>query len=70
MEPNSAPIPDEILPAQIKAVITGAISLISESATIPGNQDSAPNLTNVGLDCNVRTKPIMKPVMATKGNDL
>jgi len=70
IEPNSAPIPDEIFPAQIRAVITGAISLISESATIPGSQDSAPNFTKVGRDCMVSTSPIMKPVMATSGNDL
>ena len=50
IEPSSAPIPDEIFPAQISAVITGAISLINESATIPGNQDSAPNLARVGRD--------------------
>ena len=70
IEPNSAPIPDAILPAQIKAVITGAISLISDNATIPGNHDSAPNSARVGRDCNVSTRPIMKPVIPTSGSDL
>src|SRR6187397_2496717 len=70
MEPNSAPIPEEIFPAQINAVITGAISRINESATIPGNQDSAPNSANVGRDWMVSTNPIIKPVIATNGMDL
>ena len=70
IEPNSAPIPDAILPAQIKAVITGAISRIKDSETILGNQLSAPNCTIVGRDCTVKTNPMMKPVTMTKGNDL
>jgi hypothetical protein len=50
IEPNSAPIPEAIFPAQIKAVITGAISRIKDKETMLGNQDSAPNFNNVGLD--------------------
>lgn len=50
MDPSSAPIPDDTLPAQIKAVITGAISLINERETMPGIQDSAPNLDIAGRD--------------------
>jgi hypothetical protein len=33
IEPSSAPIPDETFPAQINAVITGAISLIKRHHT-------------------------------------
>ncbi len=43
MEPNSAPIPEPIRPAQIKAVIIGPISLIIEILTIEGIQETAPN---------------------------
>src|SRR6187551_2145150 len=57
IEPNSAPILDAIFPAQIKAITTGTISRTNESPTILGNQDSAPNLTNVGRDCIVSTNP-------------
>ena len=70
IDPNSAPMPDETFPAQINAVITGAISRINQSAPIPGNQDSAPNFDKVGRDCRVSTNPIIKPVTATNGNDL
>ena len=70
IEPNSAPMPDAILPAHINAVMTGAISLTNDSATMPGNQLSAPNSAKVGRDCKVRTTPMMKPVIATNGNDL
>ena len=41
---------EAIFPAQINAVITGAISRISERETILGNHDSAPNFDMVGLD--------------------
>ena len=67
---NIAPMPEAIFPAQIKAVITGAISLINDSATIPGNHDSAPNSANVGRDCMVSTSPIINPVIPTSGSDL
>ena len=66
MEPNSAPIPEPILPAQIKAVIMGPISLIIEILTIDGIQETAPNSCSVGLDCRSKTKPIINPVTATK----
>lgn len=70
IDPNSAPIPDDILPAQIRAVITGAISLIKDSETMLGIQDSAPNFDIAGLDWMVNTSPIIKPVMVTNGKDL
>src|SRR6185437_844378 len=70
IDANSAPMPEPTLPAKIKAVITGPISLTIETATIAGNHDSAPNSASVGLDCIVSTNPIINPVMATNGNDL
>jgi len=48
IEPNSAPIPEPIFPAQINAVMTGPISLISDTATIPGSMFTAPKRTRVG----------------------
>src|SRR6187399_64267 len=69
MDPNSAPMLEPILPAQIKAVITGPISRITEIATIEGNHDSAPNSSRVGLDCTVSTIPIMAAVIPTNGKD-
>ena len=70
IDPSSAPIPDPILPAQISAVITGDISRTSETATIEGNSDSAPNSTSVGLDWIVSTKPMINAVIPTRGKDL
>ncbi|MDP9955495.1 hypothetical protein J2X97_001132 [Epilithonimonas hungarica] len=35
-----------------------------------GIQDSAPNLDIAGLDWMVNTRPIIKPVIVTNGNDL
>ena len=49
IEPNSAPMPEPTFPAQINAVITGPISLINDTATIPGNMVIAPKVTNDGL---------------------
>jgi len=70
MEPSSAPMPELIFPAQIKAVMTGPISRISETATMPGSKDSAPKLINVGLDWMVNTRPMMNPVMEMSGKVL
>src|SRR5882724_7694938 len=70
MEPSSAPIREPIFPAHISAVITGPISLTTETDTIPGNNDSAPNVTSDGRDCRVSTSPMMNAVMPTRGNDL
>ena len=70
IDPNSAPMPDAIFPAQINPVITGPISLISETATMPGRRLSAPKSTKTGRVCIVSTKPIMLPVTEMSGNDL
>src|SRR5690242_12402096 len=70
IDPNSAPMPEPILPAQISAVITGEISRTSDTATIEGRSDSAPNSTKVGRDWMVSTNPIINAVIATSGSDL
>jgi len=69
IEPISAPIPEPILPAQIKAVIMGPISLMMEILTIEGIQETAPNFSNVGLDCSVKTNPIINPVTLTNNKE-
>ena len=50
IEPNSAPMPEPILPAQINEVTTGVISRTSEIDTIAGSKEAAPNSTKVGRD--------------------
>jgi len=67
MLPSSAPMLLPILPAQIKAVITGAISRTMLMATMAGNMLSAPKRAKVGRLCTVSTKPMMKAVIPTKG---
>ena len=69
IEPNSAPKLEAIRPEQIKAVITGHNSLTMEIPTILGIQDTSPNSIRVGLVCNVSTKPMIKPVVATNRSD-
>lgn len=69
MEPNSAPIPEAIRPAQIRAVITGPISLTIDIPTIFGIHETAPNSIRVGRDCKVSTKPKIKPVNPTKNQE-
>ena len=69
IEPNSAPIPEPILPAQIKAVMMGPISRIIETLTIEAIQETAPNSCNVGRDCKVNTKPMIKPVTLTNNKE-
>src|SRR5690554_7249218 len=50
IEPSSAPIPEPILPAQIRAIITGPISLTIDILIIEGIQASAPKSAKVGRD--------------------
>ncbi|MCK7484097.1 MAG: hypothetical protein MZU97_00040 [Bacillus subtilis] len=50
IEPSSAPIPDPILPAHIKPVITGPISLTMDIDIIVGINETAPNLVSIGID--------------------
>jgi hypothetical protein len=50
IDPSSAPIPEPIFPAQINAVMTGPISLISDMATIPGSMATAPKFKSAGRD--------------------
>jgi len=70
IEPSSAPIPDPILPVNIKAVITGPISRIKEIATIDGTNESAPNFPKVGKVCNVRVNPKINEVTPISESDL
>jgi hypothetical protein len=37
---------------------------------IVGIKERAPNFVSIGIACNARTNPIMKPVMLTSPNDL
>ncbi len=69
MDPISAPMPEPILPAQINAVMIGPISRIIETLTIAGIQEAAPNCSKVGRDCNVKTSPIINPVVATRNKE-
>jgi hypothetical protein len=69
MDPSSAPIPEPMRPAQIKAVIIGPISRIIEILTMDGIHDTAPNSRRVGRDCKVNTKPMMNPVTATNNKE-
>ena len=70
IDPSSAPIPEATRPAQIRATITGPISLTIEIPTMLGIQETAPNSSRVGLVCKVSTSPMMNPVILTKGKDL
>ena len=70
IEPNSAPMLDPTLPAQIKAVTKEANARRIAIEISDGNQDVAPNVSNEGRDCFVNTIPVINPVKATNGNDL
>ena len=48
IEPSSAPIAEPILPAQIRPVITGPISLTTAIYIIAGIRETAPNFSIVG----------------------
>lgn len=69
IDPNSAPMLDPILPAQINAVTNEAKALTMAIETKEGNQDVAPNSANEGRDCLVNTIPVIKPVSVMSGND-
>src|SRR5665213_1171888 len=70
MDPNSAAILEPTLPAQISAVTNGAKARIIAMATRLGNQEVAPKVDKDGLDCLVKTRPVIKPVSEIKNNDL
>src|SRR5437763_7447729 len=70
IEPNSAPMLEPTLPAQISAVTNGASALIMAMATSDGSQEVAPNSERDGLDCFVKTSPVIKPVSVINGSDL
>ncbi len=68
--PNSAPILEPNLPAQINPVINGPSERTTACETKEGNQDSAPKEARDGCDCFVNTTPARKEVKVTKNNDL
>src|SRR5215218_963050 len=70
IDPSSAPMLEPTLPAQIRAVTNGASDFITAIPTREGNHEVAPNSESDGLDCLVKTKPVMRPVTAISGNDL
>lgn len=70
MEPNSAPMLEPTLPAAIKEVTNGASALIIAMDIKDGNQELAPNSAREGLDCLVKTSPVINPVKDTNGSDL
>ena len=61
---------DPTFPALIRAVTNGASALIIAMETKEGNQEVAPKSANDGLDCLVKTRPVIKPVSEIKGRDL
>ena len=69
-QPKDFDIATSATPEQIKAVITGPISLTMEMPTILGIQETAPNSIKVGRVWSVNTNPIMNPVVATSISDL
>ena len=70
MEPNSAPILEPTLPAQIKAVTNGPKALTMAIPMREGNHELAPKSSSEGRDCLVKTIPTIKPVTVIKPNDL
>src|SRR6185312_14871388 len=70
MEPNSAAIFEPTLPAQINAVTKGANARIIAIATRLGIHEVAPTSASEGLDCFVKTSPVIKPVREMRNNDL
>lgn len=70
MEPNSAPILEPTLPAQINDVTSGAKARIMAIVTREGSHDVAPKVSSEGRDCFVKTKPVTKPVNEIRTNEL
>ena len=70
IEPSSAPILEPTFPAAIREVRSGAKVLSNAIPTKDGNQEVAPNSAREGLDCLVKTIPVMKPVKEIKARDL
>jgi hypothetical protein len=62
IELSSAPICDPTFPEAINAVTNGANARTIAIEINAGNQDAAPNSSNDGLDCFVKTNPTITPV--------
>src|SRR6187431_1879842 len=70
MEPSSAPILEPTLPAAINAVTRGASARITAMEISEGSQELAPNVSKDGLDCLVKTMPVINPVSDINAKDL
>ena len=70
IEPNSAPMLEPIFPAAINAVINGANARMMAIPISDGSHDVAPNSASEGLDCFVKTMPVIKPVNEMSATDL
>src|SRR5689334_18090739 len=70
MEPNSAPICDPTFPAQIKPVINGANAFMIAIPINDGSHDVAPKSANAGLECFVKTIPVINAVSVINDKDL
>ena len=70
IEPNSAPICDPTFPAQIKPVINGAKAFMIAIPINDGNHDVAPKSANAGLECFVKTIPVINAVSVINERDL
>src|SRR3954467_11367080 len=68
IEPNSAPILEPTLPAQMSAVTSGANALMMAIEISEGSQEEAPNVCKEGRDCLVKTSPVIKPVSEISGS--
>ena len=69
MEPNSAPMLDPTLPAQINAVTKEARARTMAIEIKEGSQEVAPKVSSEGRDCFVNTMPVINPVKVIKGKD-
>src|SRR4051812_16621216 len=70
IDPSSAPMFEPTLPAAIKAVTSGASARSTAIEISDGSQEVAPNSDREGLDCLVKTMPVIKPVSEINGKDL
>ena len=70
MEASSAPMPEPTFPAQIRAVTNDPNALTMAIPIKDGSHEVAPNSSNEGRDCLVKTIPTIKPVRVINGIDL
>src|SRR3954466_9261315 len=68
IEPNSAPMLEPTLPAQISAVTSEPSALTMAMEISDGSHEVAPNVSSDGRDCFVNTIPVIKPVSVISGS--